>query len=709
MSSRQHILDTPIEYLKGVGPKRADKLKKELRIFTFGDLLRHYPFRYVDKSNLQKIGYIPANSGAVQLRGRLSNIHLIGEGRGRRLTATLRDETGSIELVWFKGIAYFQRSLQGGQEYLVYGKPNQFRSRLSITHPEMELMKAQETEGPKSYEDRLEPIYSTTEKLKTSGLDSRGIHRLLLALLEKINPKSDITENLPPKIRERYQLAERWQAMKNIHRPENENWIKAARYRLKFEEFFFIQVGLLQTKIRRHRTEGFVFEKITDVFTPFYNEKLPFELTGAQKRVLKEIRRDVLGGFQMNRLVQGDVGSGKTVVALMSMLMAIDNGFQACLMAPTEILAQQHFEGISKMLEGMGLRVSLLTGSIKGKKRRLLLELLAFGEIDILIGTHALIEDPVGFNNLGLAVIDEQHRFGVAQRAKLWKKNTLPPHVLVMTATPIPRTLAMTVYGDLDVSIIDELPPGRKPIKTMHYFESGRLKVFDMMRAEIEKGRQIYIVYPLINESEALSQYKDLMEGYESITRAFPQPQYQVSVVHGQMHTTDKDFEMQRFKEGDTHIMVATTVIEVGVDVPNATFMLIESAERFGLAQLHQLRGRVGRSKHQSYCVLMTGHKLSNEGKVRMETMVDSNDGFKIAEVDMKLRGPGDIEGTQQSGVLNLKIADIIKDQAILARARQAAGEVVEEDPDLKAEQHQTLKRYLEVARQQRSEWSKIS
>ena len=699
------ILQNSVEYLKGVGPQKAKLLQKEFGIYTFGDLLYHYPFRYVDKTKVHTVNAINPNSQHIQLRGTISDLKIQGEGRGRRLTANLRDATGRIELVWFKGIGYIQKYLQPNAEYLVYGKPN-FKYRYSIAHPELEKLDA---DAPVSLQSRMAPVYASTEKLKSRGLDGKGFHRLMVNLFSKVH-KRHIVENIPIKIREKYQLIGRYAALKNIHLPENDGIIEPARRRLKFEEFFMLQTRLHQLKISRQaRYQGHIFQKVGPIFNQFYHEKLPFQLTGAQKRVIREIRRDTATGKQMNRLLQGDVGSGKTIVALMSMLLAIDNGFQACLMAPTEILAQQHLEGISELLEGLDIRVDLLTGSIKGKKRRTLLDSLQLGLIDILIGTHALIEDAVVFKELGFVVIDEQHRFGVAQRAKLWEKSAIPPHVLVMTATPIPRTLAMTAYGDLDVSVIDELPPGRKPIKTIHAREGKRLKVFSFIKSEIDKGRQVYIVYPLINESETLD-YKDLMDGYESIQRAFPLPDYRISIVHGQMHTIDKDEEMQRFKRGETHIMVATTVIEVGVNVPNASLMIIESAERFGLAQLHQLRGRVGRGAEQSYCILMTGDKLTSDGRVRMKTLTETNDGFVIAETDLKLRGPGNMHGTEQSGILNFKIADIIKDNQLLHDARKAAAQVVQNDPDLTLPENAGLRHHLQQMDDEgKMKWSRIS
>lgn len=704
----KNLLDTPIEYLKGVGPQRAELLKKELQIFTFGDLLNHFPFRYIDKTRVHLVSEISPDAVFIQIKGKLSLPILIGEGRGKRLSAFLTDENqDSIELVWFQNAAAVKTYLKAGATYIAFGKPNQFKNKFTIPHPELELI---EDNVELQLESRIQPVYSTTEKLKMRGLDSKSIHKLLKVLIDKLNIESDIPENLSPYIIEQNNFLSRGEAYYHIHLPKNESAIPLATNRLKFEELFFLQMRLCKIKTDRHlKADGLRFGQIGAYFNQFYNEILPFELTNAQKRVLKEIRRDVGTGYQMNRLVQGDVGSGKTIVALMAMLMAVDNGFQACMMAPTEILAQQHYEKLLPMVEPLGLRLELLTGSMKSKKlRRRVSEGLLLGTTHILVGTHALIEDTVQFKDLGLAVIDEQHRFGVEQRARLWQKNSVAPHVLVMTATPIPRTLAMTLYGDLDVSVIDELPPGRKPIKTFHYFESKRLMINGFMKSEIDKGRQIYIVYPLINESETLS-YKNLMEGYETILHSFPPPQYQIGVVHGQMHTVDKDLEMQRFKAGETHILVATTVIEVGVDVPNASVMIIESAERFGLSQLHQLRGRVGRGAEQSYCILMTGEKVSNDGRLRMKTMVDTNDGFKISEVDMNLRGAGDIGGTQQSGMLNMKLADIVKDQRLLVMARNTAQDILANDPTLEQAEHQMVRRFLEAMQFNKSVWSRIS
>lgn len=698
-------LDTAIEYLTGIGPVRADLLKKELHIFTFRDLLYHFPFRYVDKTKFVKIQDIDPETDSVLLRGYLRRLETLGEGRSKRLSATLRDETGSLELVWFQQVIFLEKKLFVNSEYIVYGRITEFNGRFSISHPEMELISPENTERSTT----LDPVYSSTEKLNQRGLDAKGQRKAVKTLLERLKSE-DVGEILPPYILESYKMLGRWDALQKIHFPQNDYELQRAQNRLKFEELFLLQMRLLQLKNRRKDTvRGFQFLKIGDIFNNFYHKYLPFELTGAQKRVLKEIRRDLGAGFQMNRLVQGDVGSGKTIVAFIAMLMALDNGFQACLMAPTEILAQQHHESISKLCEPLGVKVGFLTGSVKGKKRNSILDDLLLGRIQILIGTHALIEDTVAFKHLGLAVIDEQHRFGVQQRASLWRKSTpFPPHILVMTATPIPRTLAMTLYGDLDVSIIDELPPGRKPIKTVHRTENHRLRVIGFMKEEIAKGRQVYIVYPLIEENEKLS-WQSLMEGYEAISRDFPTPQYQISIVHGQMRGQEKDYEMQRFLSRETQIMVATTVIEVGVNVPNASVMVIENAERFGLSQLHQLRGRVGRGAEQSYCILMTSFKLTADGKERIKTMCETTDGFKISEVDLRLRGPGDIEGTMQSGILNLQIADLAKDQKILEFARKTATDILTQDKNLELPQHENLSNYLDTQTRTEKVWNRIS
>jgi len=697
-------LDTSVEYLKGVGPKRAELLQKELGIFTFRDLLEHYPHRYIDKTQFHRIRELSEDSGEVQLRGVLRRLSTVGEGRKKRLVGRFRDETGAIDLVWFTGVHWLEKQIEVGKEYVIYGRINGFRGQLSIPHPEMELAKEENLQQASTFA----PVYPSTDKLNTKGLDSRVRRRIMKALFEKIGP-ADMPENLPAYVVEKFRFPSRFEALQNIHFPRDDQELQGARSRLKFEELFFLQLRLLQIRRRRKdAVKGFVFEKIGAYFHTFYKEKLPFELTEAQKRVLREIRRDLGAGVQMNRLLQGDVGSGKTVVGLMAMLMAIDNGFQACMMAPTEILAQQHYNSISAYVEGLGINVAFLSGSVKGKKRKELLKLLAAGDIHILIGTHALLEDPVQYRNLGLAITDEQHRFGVEQRARLWKKSSpCPPHILVMTATPIPRTLAMTLYGDLDVSVIDELPPGRKEIKTLHKTENHRMRIIGFMREEIAKGRQVYVVYPLIEESETLD-LQNLQEGYEALKREFPAPEYQISIVHGRMKPADKDFEMQRFVEGRTQIMVATTVIEVGVNVPNASAMVIENTERFGLSQLHQLRGRVGRGAEQSFCILMSSFKLSKESKERIQTMVRTNNGFEIAEADLRLRGPGNIEGTQQSGILNFRIADLAKDGRILQTARELAARILDDDPRLERPEHQPIKWYNDKHGKKLKGWSRI-
>lgn len=696
-----HALTTPIAYLKGVGPKRAEVLQKEMGIHTYQDLLHYYPFRYVDKSQFYKVSEIHSDLPYIQVVGKITRLEEVGAKRAKRLIAHLQDGTGTLELVWFKGIKWVKNSIKGNKDYVIFGKPNLFNGKINIVHPEVESVE----EYKKGISNQLQPVYPSSEKLTNKGLNNKAIGKLTQALLPQL--KNQIEETLSTTLLEKLKLPSREKALFDIHFPKNTQDLQKAQYRLKFEELFFIQLQLIQMKqVRQHKLKGHRFSSIGAHFNSFYKEQLPFELTNAQKRVLKEIRIDCGAQHQMNRLLQGDVGSGKTLVALMSILMAIDNGFQACLMAPTEILANQHFETISTLLKDTPLKVGLLTGSKKAAERKILHQELEDGSIHILIGTHALLEDKVKYQNLGLVVIDEQHRFGVAQRAKMWKKNNHPPHVLVMTATPIPRTLAMTLYGDLDVSIIDELPPGRKEIKTVWKSDSHRLNVFGFIKEEIKKGRQAYIVYPLIKESEKLD-YKDLMDGYESVCRTFPNQQ--ISIVHGQMKPQDKDFEMNRFVKGETQIMVATTVIEVGVNVPNASIMVIESAERFGLSQLHQLRGRVGRGAEQSYCILMSGNKLSEDSKQRLKTMVRTNDGFEIAEEDLKLRGPGDLMGTQQSGALNLKIADLVKDNAILQFARETAIKVLEEDPSLSASKNKNIARALQTQLHQKLEWSRIS
>lgn len=696
-------LITPIEYLKGVGPQKADVLKKELQIFTIGDLLQYYPFRYIDRTKFHKIRQLHPDLIGAQVLGRLIQLQEVGEKKAKRLVGIFKDDTGSMELVWFQSVQWLKKSLTVGSAYIIYGKPTEFNGQISITHPEIELYNNQEK---KIGNMTMQPVYYSTEKLKKFNLDTKGIQRLQQTALEIVY--RNIPETLPDYLLIKHGLIPYQKAILSIHFPQNVNELNAVIRRLKFEELFFIQLRLLRNKqLNTQKYKGHRFDKVGEKFNTFFNSRLPFPLTNAQKRVVKEIRIDTNTGAQMNRLVQGDVGSGKTVVALMSMLLALDNGYQACMMAPTEILATQHYNGLKELLGENLCTIKLLTGSTTTKERRIIHQELEDGTLDILIGTHALIEDKVKFKNIGFVVIDEQHRFGVEQRAKLWRKNTIPPHMLVMTATPIPRTLAMTLYGDLDISIIDELPAGRKPIKTVHFFENQRLRVFGFMREEITKGRQVYIVYPLIKESEKMD-LLNLESGLESLQKEFPLPNYKISIVHGKMPVKDKDFEMQRFVKGETQIMVATTVIEVGVNVPNASVMVIENSERFGLSQLHQLRGRVGRGAEQSFCILMSGNKLSKEGRRRLETMVQTNDGFEIAEVDLELRGPGDISGTQQSGVLDMKIADLAKDQQILAEARNSVIEIFSQDPTLQAPENQILVNYLN----QRSPgilWDKIS
>lgn len=697
------VLLTPVEYLKGVGPSRADVLKKELSIFTWGDLLQHYPFRYIDKTRFYTISEIVPDMQHIQVVGILTHKEMAGKARGRRLIARFEDNTGAMELIWFRGLKWIDSYLKTGQRYVVFEKPAFYNGKVSMVHPEMELL----SENRKEFNTALQPVYPSTEKLKKFSLESKGIMRLQHAVLTEAGNR--IPESLPAYLLERYRLPAKQEALRHIHFPPSAQALARAQARLKFEELFFIQLRLLFYKqVRSRRFKGIVFNKVGNRFNSFYKEKLPFALTGAQKRVLREIREDTRSGFQMNRLLQGDVGSGKTVIALMSMLLAIDNGWQACMMAPTELLAVQHYHSVRRLLQGMDLPVGLLTGSSPQSERKILLQQLEEGSLPLLIGTHALIEEAVQFRRLGLAVVDEQHRFGVEQRARLWKKSDQVPHVLVMTATPIPRTLAMTVYGDLDVSVIDELPAGRKPVVTSHRYESGRLRVLGFLKEQIGAGRQVYIVYPLIEESEKLD-LLNLMEGYDQIVRAFPRPEYQVSIVHGKMKPAEKEFEMRRFQKGETQLMVATTVIEVGVDVPNASVMVIENAERFGLSQLHQLRGRVGRGAEQSYCILMTGNKLSKEARVRLETMVRTNDGFEIAETDLKLRGPGDLQGTRQSGMLELRLANLAKDQHILAEARGCVQQVLEDDPELLLPENKILKQFLLHRHKKGEFWEKIS
>lgn len=701
----QNIFENNITYLKGVGPRKAEILRKELGIVVFDDLLNYFPFRYVDKSKIYQVADVVSDSTYFQLVGKISNLVKVGDKRARYITATFTDDSGSIGLVWFRGLQWVANQFtKPSQKYIIFGKPSVFKNRFNFVHPEVEDYNE---ELFKVSGQRLEGIYSSTEKLKNSGLGSRGISKLMRELLNQCSAKID--ETLPESLISKYNLLDRKNAMINIHFPANSKIVSHARKRLKFEELLLIQLQLLQQKNSLSRKIiGQVFDVVGNAFNEFYSTNLPFILTGAQKRVIKEIRADMRNGYQMNRLLQGDVGSGKTLVALMCMLLAMDNGFQSCIMAPTEILATQHYNSITNMLRNMDVEVELLTGSTRKKKRTEIHQKLSDGTLHLLIGTHAVIEDTVKFNNLGFVVIDEQHRFGVAQRAKMWRKNKIPPHVLVMTATPIPRTLAMTVYGNLEISVIDELPPGRKPVKTLRFFDKNRLRVLGFMRDQIKQGRQIYIVYPLISESEKVD-LKNLMDGYANMLHDFPMPEYQVSVLHGKMKTEDKDFEMQRFVEGKTDIMVSTTVIEVGVDVPNASVMIIENAERFGLSQLHQLRGRVGRGTDQSYCLLMSSYKLSNEGRKRLEIMVETTDGFKIAEADLQLRGPGDLQGKQQSGVLDFKIASLVHDTELISLTRNVAEKILLQDSALDSSENIRLRRQLEQIRKGKQNWGRIS
>jgi len=696
-------LHTKISYLKGVGPARADLLRKELGLSTLGDLMNFFPNRYIDRTQFYKIKDLQDTQAEIQIVGQITGIHTVGQKRGSRLVATFSDDTGSMELVWFRGAKWIKENLKTQTPYVIFGRVNKFKNNFSIPHPEMELL----TDYKKSLQSALQPVYPSTETLSKRGVSNRVLQKIVQQLF--IDFKGKFEETLSDEILKEHQLVSKNDALFQVHFPQSQEWLAKAKFRLKLEELFYIQLQLLRNNlVRKRKIKGNIFEKVGVNFNTFYKSHLPFALTNAQKKVLKEIRKDLGSSAQMNRLLQGDVGSGKTIVAVLAALIALDNGYQVAIMAPTEILATQHYNAVVELVSKMPIKVNLLTGSVRTKDRRVIHEGLENGSLDILIGTHALIEDKVKFKNLGLVVIDEQHRFGVAQRAKMWAKNSLPPHILVMTATPIPRTLAMSVYGDLDISVIDELPPGRKDIKTALRFDSNRLSVFQFMKDEIAKARQVYVVYPLIQESEVLD-YKDLMDGYESISREFPKPQYQVSILHGQMKPADKDYEMQQFLAGKTQILVATTVIEVGVNVPNASMMVIESAEKFGLSQLHQLRGRVGRGADQSFCVLMASHKLSNDAKIRLNTMVETTDGFKIAEVDLKLRGPGNLMGTQQSGVLNLKIADIIKDSSILKIARYKAQEVLTDDPNLEHPKNaRILKTFLEIDRKT-GVWANIS
>ena len=698
-----NLLQTPIEYLKGVGPTRGELFRKELGIHKYQDLLNLFPNRYIDRTRYFKINELTLANAEVQIVGKIINIKTVEQKRGKRLVATFVDETGQMELVWFQGQKFIRESLKLNTPLVIFGKCTSFNNTFNMAHPEMEEL----SEHKSALRSAMQPVYPSTETLGNRGISNRVVNRMMQQIF--IESNGAFEETLPDYLRDQLKLVSKKDALFNIHFPKSSEDLAKAQFRLKFEELFFIQLQLItKNLVQKHKIKGHLFDVVGNHFNTFYKNHLPFELTNAQKRVLKEIRNDMGTNAQMNRLLQGDVGSGKTIVAFMSILLALDNGFQACLMAPTEILANQHFKGLSELAETMNVSIKILTGSVKTAERKIIHEMLEDGSLDILIGTHALLEDKVQFKNLGLAVIDEQHRFGVEQRSKLWRKNTIPPHVLVMTATPIPRTLAMSLYGDLDISVIDELPPGRKPIQTVHRFDSNRLKVWKFIRDEIALGRQIYIVFPLIEESAKMD-YKDLMDGYESISRDFPLPQYAVSVLHGKMKPVDKDYEMDRFARGKTNIMVATTVIEVGVNVPNASVMIIESAERFGLSQLHQLRGRVGRGADQSYCILMTSHKLSSDSKIRMETMTRTNDGFEIAEVDLKLRGPGDLMGKQQSGVLNLQIADIVRDKDILALARHQAIKILKDDAAMNKPEHATMRKvYIELTKK-KNIWNYIS
>lgn len=703
-NSNADYLQTPIEFLKGVGEKRGAVLRKEFNIATFGDLLYYFPYRHIDKSHVYRVSDIVNDGGYILLKGTIGNVQLLGQNRGRRLSATFQDDTGSIELVWFNGLKWVADVLKSRSEFVIFGKPSLFNGHWNMTHPEL-IDPKQQSDSPISM--RFQPLYNTSEIAKKKSLDSKAISKLVMNLLT--SHSEYIVETMPHDMVEELHLMPLREALVNIHYPESSQKLSQATLRLKFDELFFTQLRLLKLKlINTNKFKGHVFRHVGEYFNRFYKECLPFDLTGAQKRVLREIRADVGSGHQMNRLLQGDVGSGKTIIALFSMLLAKDNGFQACMMAPTEILATQHYEKIRRQVEPLKLRVEFLSGSTRPASRKRILSDLQSGEIDILIGTHALIEDPVVFNNLGMVVIDEQHRFGVEQRARLWRKSATPPHILVMTATPIPRTLAMTLYGDLDVSVIDELPQGRKPIITKHFYEKDRLKLFGFMRKQIETGRQIYVVYPLIKESEALD-LLDLEAGFDAITRSFPSPQYSVGVVHGKMKNEDKELTMNYFKNNQIQILLSTTVIEVGIDVPNATVMVIENAERFGLSQLHQLRGRVGRGADQSYCILMSKYELSTEGRKRLDAMVETNDGFEIANFDLQLRGPGDLQGTRQSGMLDFKIADLSKDEKLVVYTRNYAQQILEKDPDLTFPEHQRLSETLKRQAQNNTDWSVIS
>lgn len=698
-----NFFDIHLSNLSALGAKKAAVLLKHTGIETYGDLLHYFPYRYIDRSEIIKINQINIEAGYAQLLCVLKKVEETGKGTKRRLVAVVEDNTGQIDLVWFQGINFILPKLKLGVEYLIFGRPTVFNGRINISHPEIEVF----TDALMKAKSAFQPMYHSSDTMKRNWLDSRGLERIMKSVLNMA--KGHIPENLPSYILQQHQLIGRETAFFNIHMPENAMLLKQARDRLKFEELLFLQLKLIRNnRLNKQLLKGFSFPTIGEHFTGFYEQHLPFPLTNAQKRVIKEIRNDVAKPVQMNRLLQGDVGSGKTIVALMAMLMAVDNDFQACLMAPTEILAQQHFQGLSELLANTNLNIALLTGSTKKKQRDIIHQSLEDGSLHFLVGTHALLEAKVIFKNLGLVVIDEQHRYGVAQRARMWVKNSLPPHMLAMSATPIPRTLAMTLYGDLDISVIDEMPPGRKPIQTVHRFEKKRFDVYQFIKSELDKGRQAYIVFPLIEESEQLD-YKNLMDGYDQLMVYFPRPNYQISMVHGKMKPAEKDLEMQRFIDKKTNILIATTVIEVGVNVPNASVMLIESAERFGLSQLHQLRGRVGRGADQSYCILMTGFKLSADAKVRLETMVRTNNGFEIADVDLRLRGPGDLQGTQQSGLLQLKLADLSIDNKLLTHCRNVATQIIDDDPELQKDENAVLRYYLNMMQQKSMNWGRIS
>ena len=703
ISTFPDILNNPIEYLKGVGPQKGELLKKELGIFIFKDLLEHFPFRHIDKSKFYLVSEITAETEYIQFVGDVMAVEITGTGSGKRLIAEVKDKSGFIELIWFQGLSWIQKILKTGERYLVYGRVSFFQGRPQVVHPEIEVFNAAGTISKNPFD----PIYPSTEKLKSRGLSGRQLGKLTLALLHMLR-ENDIPETLPLPVLKRLKLISRFDSFQQIHYPESHDQYELALKRLKFEEFFMAQMRMGILKNNRHRiSKGVLFDRVGELFNSFYEKHLPFKLTVAQKRVIKEIRADTAKGRQMNRMLQGDVGSGKTIVALLCMLIAIDNGYQACIMAPTEILAKQHFTTLNELLKNLPVTVRLLTGSVKPAQRKEILQSLHDGLIHILIGTHAVIEDMVQFKNLGLAIVDEQHRFGVEQRAKLWQKAKVPPHILVMTATPIPRTLAMAAYGDLDYSVIDEIPPGRQAVTTVDRTEIHRPKVMDFLRSEIQNGRQVYIIFPLIEESSKLD-YENLMKGYENVKAYFPEPKYWISMVHGRQPQKQKDINMKRFVEGDTHILVSTTVVEVGVDIPNATVMVIESAEKFGLSQLHQLRGRVGRGSDKSYCILLTGMKLGNDARERLKIITSTTDGFKIAEKDLELRGPGDIEGTRQSGILNFKLASIVQDKLLLETARTIVDEIISSDPDLVSAENLQLRRHL-LSQQGKTPWSRIS